>query len=71
MYNARPLPRAPPDPAPEIRLMHVATNVSIEQREHRTMNLTGIAAMRIEDIDHGDNKSIFIIVLDANCTRMI
>ena len=35
------------------------------------MNLTGIAAMRIEDIDHSDNKSIFIIVLDAYCTMMI
>ena len=35
------------------------------------MNLTGIAAMRIEDIDHSDNKSIFIIVLDAYRTMMI
>ena len=55
MYNARPLPRGPPVPAPEIRLVHVD-----DQREHRTMNLTDIAAMQMEDIDHSDNKFNFM-----------
>ena len=32
------------------------------------MNLTGIAAMQMEDIDHIDNKFDFVIVLDAYCS---